>query len=119
VARFSLRRYDVQAQVAMILSFVSVIFLLALIVLAFQRLDTQSWVIPYSPKSFRMAAIVLCAAIAFWTGVFGLGFGLNSAGQRRNDKPAQSWIGFFVGAASVTLTLIVLAAFWLWKESVI
>ncbi len=102
----------------MILSLASAIFVIGLAALVFQRLDAQSWIIPYKAESLRMPAIFICAAIAFWLGVLGLGFGLNSAGQRRNDRPTQSWIGFFVGTVCVVLTLILLATFWLWKESI-
>jgi hypothetical protein len=41
----------------------------------------------------------------------GFGFGLSSAGQRRNDKPQLSWTGFFIGAAILCLTVVLLFIF--------
>jgi hypothetical protein len=43
--------------------------------------------------------------------VSGFGFGLNSAGQRRNDKPALSWISFFMGGTVLCLALVILFFF--------
>jgi len=43
--------------------------------------------------------------------ITGFGLGLNSVGQRRNDKQRMSWIGFFVGAAVFSLTLIIFFLF--------
>ncbi len=50
----------------------------------------------------------------------GVGFllGWSSAGQRRNDKPAHSWVGFFLGGCVLTFNLILLIAFYMlrWKQ---
>ena len=39
--------------------------------------------------------------------------GFNSAGQRRNDKQARSWTGFFVGGAVLTFNLILVIALYM------
>jgi hypothetical protein len=117
VAKFSLRRYDVQAQASVVLSAVSLVFLIGLVVLIIPRLDPEMKIVVYSRKSLRMPLIYLAGLGALGLGLAGLGLGYNSAGQRRNDKPAFSWIGFFVGAFTVTVSLILLFLFKSWGEA--
>ena len=54
--------------------------------------------------------MVLCSSLPAFVG-FVLGW--NSAGQRRNDKPMRSWVGFFVGGGVVTLDVVLMLAFYL------
>lgn len=119
MAKLSLRRPDVQAQVSVILSLASIPFLLVLAFLIARRLDLSQKIIVYVPGGLRLILIYASGLASLGLGVGGFGFGLSSVGQRRNDKPGLSWIGFFAGAASVTLTLILLALFWFWKEPII
>ena len=109
VAKFSLRRYDVQARFSMILSLVSVVTLVGMVAVIMRRLDTEAWLIHYG-KPTQMA-LYGSALVTLALAVSGFGFGLNSVGQRRNDKPQLSWIGFFVGAGVLCLALILLAFF--------
>ena len=50
---------------------------------------------------------------ALLAGAIGSALGLNSAGRRRNERPAWSWIGFLVGSAVVASNLILLIAYWM------
>ncbi len=115
MAKFSLRRFDVQARVSLIVSLASFVAWLAAVGLVlsadkgFENVDWQQFVITYGPA--RRLAVLGAIAVTLMLGVTGFGFGLSSAGQRRNDKPVLSWIGFFIGAAVICLTLILFLTF--------
>ncbi len=109
MAKFSLRRYDVQARVSVILSLTSAATLMVLTVFVLQRMDFGEFVIVYGP--LRRIAVMGCTAVTLLLSAIGFGMGLNSVGQRRNDKQGLSWIGFFVGAGVLCLALIVFFLF--------
>lgn len=105
---FSLRRYDTQARFGLLLSLASVVSLMGLAFIVLQNL--QNMVIYYG--NTRRAAIYGMGMITLMMAVAGFGFGLNSAGQRRNDKPMLSWISFFIGAVVLCLTVVLLFFFY-------
>ncbi len=110
MAKFSLRRYDTQARVSVIVSLASIVSLMALVVLLCRNLAWSERVIFYGNPAARLVVY----GAAFMTMVLaasGFGLGLNSAGQRRNDKPQLSWTGFFIGAAILCLTVVLLFIF--------
>lgn len=118
MAKFSLRRYEVQARVAVYLSIASAVCLLGLAALIFRhpRVVIDDKMVIYSPNTIRAPLIYLFSVASLGLGVAGFGFGLNSAGQRRNDKPTHSWVGFFIGAGTITFALILLYLFKSWGE---
>lgn len=106
-----LRRFDVQANYALGLALGSVVPLLGAISLAIKNYNPDVGQIIYGSKgSFVIAyfGCVLASALSAGVGFF---FGLNSAGQRRNDKPARSWAGFFLGGSVLTADIILTLAF--------
>lgn len=109
MAKFSLRRFDTQAQVSAIISLLSIVPLVVLAFFVLRYLDFKEMVLYYGPT--RKTAIYAMAAVTLLLSATGFGFGLNSAGQRRNDKQQLSWIGFFTGAIVLSLTLVVLFLF--------
>ena len=110
MAKFSLRRYDTQARVSVIVSLASVVSLIAMVVMLIRNFVWSELVIFYGNPVYKM--IVYGAAFATLVmSAFGFGFGFNSAGQRRNDKPRLSWIGFFIGAVAMCLTIVLLFLF--------
>lgn len=119
IPKLSLRRYDVQARVSVFLSAAALVCVVGLAALVFQHLAIREKVIPYNPKSLRMPLVYTSGLLALGLGLAGFGFGLNSAGQRRNDKPTHSWIGFFLGAGAVTLSVILLYLFRSWGDPII
>ena len=119
MAKFSLRRYDNQALVSIVISLASLVALLGLAFIAFQNTvfpeGASSWKeylnfdIPHGKN--RKMAVAGGTAMTLLLAAVGFGMGLNSAGQRRNDKQKWSWIGFFMGAVVLCLTIIVFLIF--------
>jgi len=108
-----LRRYDRQAGLALWLGLFAVLPFLGATYLVLTRYDRVLGQIIYgSAGRFvpAFASAVLLSLIAA-TGAFALGW--NSAGQRRNDRSGQSWIGFFLGGLIATLDVILLIAFYM------
>lgn len=102
---FSLRRFDVQARVSLVLALASVITFIGLVLVVLRRFDPKELVVYYGGPT--KTAIYLGTAVTLLLAAIGSGMGLNSVGQRRNDKQTWSWIGFFVGAVIICLTLVV------------
>lgn len=117
MAKFSLRRAENQAQVSALLSALSVLPLAALSFFVVQKIDWAELVLYYGPN--RRIAILGTAAVTLLMSAIGFGLGLNSAGQRRNDKQQLSWIGFFTGALVLALTFVVIFLFMQRGEPVI
>ncbi len=115
MAKFSLRRYDSQALVSVLLSALAVVPLIAMAYFMIQNFEWEAQIVIYGPT--RRIAIFGAAAAAIGLAVLGSGFGFNSAGQRRNDKGRYSWLGFFTGAAVISLTFGLLALFFIRGEA--
>lgn len=114
MAKFSLRRFDSQAQASVLLAVAAVVTLAGQAFIVLQNLDTSELIIPYG--SNRKMAVFAATGITILLSLFALGFGYNSVGQRRNDKQAWSWLGFFGGAAILSLAIIVFVLFYLRGE---
>jgi len=98
-----------------ILGIISIASLIALAAVAFRSVDFSQFVIYYGNKT-RELVVYVAGAITLILAGTGLGFGFNSAGERRNDKPHLSWLGFFISAGVLCSTLIVLFLFYSRKE---
>jgi hypothetical protein len=117
VAKFSIRRFDNQAQMGAVLSLISIAPLAALIFFIARNMDRQEWIFYYGTPS--RIAVLLSAMVSLLLSGMGFGFGLNSAGQRRNDKQQLSWVGFFTGAIVLALTFVMLSLFFLRGEAIV
>ena len=108
-----LRRYDVQAGLACWLAVAAVIpFALA----AWQistRYDAVLGRVIYGSQGRFLVAFVSSVLLSLALSSLGFLLGWSSAGQRRNDKSGQSWLGFFVGGTILTFDLVLLVAFYL------
>lgn len=115
--RLNLRRYDVQARVSVVLSCASILCVAAMAAcIANAHIDWEYYLIRYRPGGPRWLAVMASAGLATLLSLSGLSLGANSAGQRRNDKQRHSWVGFFVGVISLTITLLLLTLFLLRAE---
>jgi hypothetical protein len=117
VANFSLRRYDTQARVSVALSIASCATLVATAFFTLRYLDWSEYTIYYGPV--RRLLILGAGAATLALSLAALGLGLNSAGQRRNDQPKLSWLGFFIGAGVFSFAVILLFLFKFRGESVV
>ena len=109
----SLRRFDVQATYAAVLSALSAGPAVLAGVLLLQRYNSELAQIIYGSKGKFLPTFLGCVLASMLLGGTGSVLGWNSAGQRRNDKPARSWLGFFLGGGVLTLDLVLILAFWM------
>jgi len=119
MAKFSLRRYDTQARLSIIIALASIVTMLGLVYCIFRKnmgVFFEEFVLYHGPN--RKLAIYLATAITILLAVFGFGLGYNSAGQRRNDKQQLSWLGFFISAVVICLTIVLFLLFHWRAESV-
>lgn len=113
MASRSIRRFDTQAKVSSVVSLIAMVGVLAMAGLSLRNLDPELRVIRFNPEGFyRPAFLGICAATMFLA-VIGLGLGLNSAGQRRNELQKRSWIGFFMGTAAFSMAIVL---FWMFHK---
>ena len=105
-----LRRYDVQANYAPVLSIVAVFPLMAGAILTWRNYHDDVRQIIYASNAYPLV-LLACVALSVLPSAVGCLFGWSSAGRARNDKPRRSWLGFFLGGAVLTANVIVLIAF--------
>jgi len=111
----SLRRVEVQAKVSLIFSLVSLVPLAAGAFQMARHYRSSLRAIQFDKDGLFMPALILCCLATMLLGAVGVALGANSAGERRNDQQRKSWAGFFLGVATASLGLILLAAFWMYK----
>ncbi len=114
--KLSLRRYEDQARISLVASLASAVTFIALVGLILRRLSWAELTVFYGQPT-RMA-ILLATAVTGLLAVIGFGLGINSVGQRRNERQSLSWTGFFVSSVVMVLTLIVFAFFTFRGESI-
>lgn len=117
MAKGSLRRVDVQARWALWLSIASALPCVVVAALLLRNWNAELQQIIYGNQAY-MLAILGGTGLTLVLSFFGAALGYNSAGQRRNEKQKQSWLGFFLGALMLALGIITFAAFWLLKQSI-
>ncbi|MHC4696488.1 MAG: hypothetical protein ACYTFA_07095 [Planctomycetota bacterium] len=108
-----LRRYDVQAKYACTLSFVSIAPFFAAMWLVQRNVHWDLRQIIYSSDGLFQPAFVVCILASMAPAALAVILGWSSAGQRRNDRPARSWIGFFLGGSILTFDMILAIAFFM------
>ena len=116
--RLSLRRYDHQAILSVIISALAFVPMIGLVWLILRNMHWDEQMIYYAKMSYRLA-VLGSVAVTLLMAAIGLGLGLNSVGQRRNDKQQLSWIGFFLGALVICLTLVLFFLFWTRAEKLV
>lgn len=111
MAQINLRRFEVQARVGMALSIISAVPMLFAAYLVFTRFKPELGQIVYGSGGKFLPAFFGMVVASLLPAFIGFVLGLNSAGQRRNEASRQSWLGFFLGGAILTLDIILVLAF--------
>ncbi len=106
-----LRRFDVQAKTAFALALISVCPCVAGAYLLVRNYHHELGQVVYRGDSYFFPAFLVCLIASLAPSAIAFLLGLSSAGQRRNDRPTRSWIGFFVGGLIATVDLVLLLAF--------
>jgi len=114
VAKGSIRRFDVQAKWAAWLALASIVPCVMMAGLIGRNWQPDINQIVFGNPVFQFIFFA-CAGTAMLLSTFGVALGYNSAGQRRNNLQRRSWLGFFLGAGTLAVAFILLAAFWLLK----
>lgn len=113
-----LRKFEVQARYAMVLALGSVAPCAFALFLGWTRFDLTLGRIVYGSQGKFVIAFVGCVLLSLAPGALAFVLGLNSAGQKRNDRSGQSWLGFFLGGLVLTADLILLIAFYMLRLKV-
>ena len=108
-----LRRFDIQATYAMTCALISSAPCAVAVWLAISRYHPELRQIVYGAQGRFEPAFIAAIVGSIIPGMLGFALGWNSAGNRRNDRPIRSWIGFFVGGGVVTMDLVLLIAFYM------
>lgn len=106
-----LRRFDVQAQYSLVLSIASTLPCIAGLWLVVGNYEPQLQQIVYGANGRFVPAFAGSMLVSSLPAALAFVFGWSSAGQRRNDKPLRSWLGFFLGGAVLTLNSVMVLAF--------
>ncbi len=89
--------------------------LIALTYFVFKGFNWETRSIYFSTEAgklgrYRFPLILVTTACVCLLGVCGAGLGYGSLGERRNKRPALSWIGLLLGGLFTTLAVLLLAA---------
>lgn len=110
MARGSLRRFDVQAKYAIVLSALSALGCIAGIFLFFRNFDPVTNRVLFRKDSLFLMTFALAVVVSMLLGAAAVALGVNSAGQRRNEAQGKSWAGFFMGGLAVAIDFILIYA---------
>jgi len=108
---FQLRRLDVQANYAAVLALASVVPCVAGAVVLIWKYDATLGRVVYGAAGKVVPVFAVCVLASLLPAVVSFVLGWNSAGNRRNNQPGRSWVGFFLGGTVATIDVILLVAF--------
>jgi hypothetical protein len=108
-----LRRYDVQARYAFALVVLSLLPCALALWLGWRNFDAPMGRIIYGEHGRFVPGFAGCIFLSLAPAAVGFILGVNSAGQRRNDKSGRSWLAFFLGGTVISVDLILLIAFYM------
>ena len=115
MAKVSIRRFDVQAKISLVVSLVALLGVVGLVVLIVRNYQSDMQVVLYKRASMYAPLIYLTTALTLLLAAAGASIGLNSAGQKRNEYTRRSWLAFFIGLATISVTIICFSVYWFLK----
>jgi Na+/H+-dicarboxylate symporter len=105
------RKFDVQARWSLLFSSFAAFCVICIVGLIFRNWNSQLQSIAFGHGTMFQKVIFFIFVVSVLASLFGLALGWNSAGQKRNDKQKASWIGFFLGTAALSITIVCAYAF--------
>ncbi len=113
MAKGGIRRFDVQAKWSLIFSAAAALGCIALAGGMSMRWQNDLHQFVFGAQSLYQPVIICTSGLTIVLALFGTALGFSSAGQRRNDKQKMSWLGFFIGAGSLSISFVLFAGFYL------
>ena len=108
-----LRRSEVQARYALVLAGLAAVPCVVAAAMAWRNYDPLLGQIVYG-SSGRFVPVFAAAALAgLGLGAAAFALGWSSLLGPRNENPGRAWLGFFLGGAVMTASLILLIAFYM------
>lgn len=97
--------FEQQARLSVILAAVGAVSWAGTVGLLLRNFTPQTFWVTYNPKSLYLPVLGLTLLVSLAASAAGFFIGLHSAGQRRNTRSGLSWLGFFLSAGLLTLSL--------------
>ena len=111
MAKFSLGRPDDRhAKLSLYLALASVVTLLMQFFVILQKADLGEFVVRYGKN--RKMAILGATAMTLVLAASAFGMGINSVAQKKVKKQKLCWVGFFVGAGVMCMSVVALYLFY-------
>ncbi|MCB9849982.1 MAG: hypothetical protein H6817_04685 [Phycisphaerales bacterium] len=106
MAKASLRRYDIQAKLALYISCAAALLMLGLFVILIRNFRPEMQVIAYKGKGIYGPMVYVATALSILLAGTGAAMGAVSAGQKRNTFSRRSWVAFFMGGLTMSITFV-------------
>lgn len=114
-----LSKYETQSKLSVVLGALGILLAMTAATMMAGGYDSELKTIIYnSREGLRFPAILGSLGAAVLLGTLGFFSGFNSAGQKRNTSSQLAWIGFFVSAGALALTLSVGVFFYLNRTAI-
>ncbi len=112
------KTFEQQARMSVIFAVVSVIAALGAAVLCIYKFRPDEGFVVFNSGGLFQPVVAAAILVSLLSGATAFFMGLSSAGQRRNKATSLSWLGFFTGAAGLTVALSTGVFFWLTRYPV-
>jgi hypothetical protein len=115
---FAGNQYEKQAQFSVLFGVLGGLAAAAGVALTLQNFRWDSFEFFYNPKGMRLLMVLGACGLGGLAGVVALYTGFVSAGHKRNRFSHLSWLGYWFGAAALTLALCTFALAFLTKQEI-
>lgn len=113
----NLHKYENQAKLSVCLAAVGILAAVAAVALLLRNFEPADRFVYYSSSGKWFLALGGTLAVGLLTSTGGFFVGIASAGQRRNKAIKLSWLGFFLSAAAITLTMCCVVFFYFTRNN--
>ncbi len=116
--RIDLHNYETQATLSLLMAGMAGLAVAAAGAVVAYKFDWQDFILVYNRRGILLFVLGGALFVALAASVTGFCVGFNSAGQRRNARSRLSWMGFFVNAALIAVTLMIAFLFYFTRQPV-